>query len=129
MKLQRFSYISGACLGFLAVLIGAFGAHGLEPILSENNRQATFETANYYHFLHALVLLFIGFFKGPEALMKTISFASRFMVLGVVVFSGSLYLLSITNVTWLGAITPIGGLFFLIAWGLLIKSGFQLPNQ
>jgi uncharacterized membrane protein YgdD (TMEM256/DUF423 family) len=108
-----------AVLGALAVGIGAFGAHGLEPVLETYNRVETFETAVKYHFYHTLAILLVGmliaFGKGKKLLRaSTWSF-----LIGILIFSGSLYILSVTNITWLGAVTPIGGLAFIAGWILL----------
>lgn len=108
---------TGSLLAGLAVVIGAFGAHYLETILTENNRTETFETAVQYHFYHALALLIIGALieKKSSALKK----AAWFMIGGIVFFSGSLYVLSLTGMTFLGAITPIGGILFITGWILV----------
>jgi len=116
MNFHPFSFISGSILCFLAVLIGAFGAHGLESLLISNNRVNTFETASHYHFFHALALLIIAVINSPEKFDLTLDWASRSLCIGVIIFSGSLYILAVTNLSFFGAITPIGGLFFLIDW-------------
>jgi len=112
---------TAAVFCFLAVAIGAFGAHGLMPMLLENQRVATFETASSYHFYHALGLLFISLLSRVDknASTKLLNWVFVLMLLGALIFCGSLYILSITNMTWLGAITPIGGLLLLLSWGLL----------
>lgn len=103
-----------ALVGFLAVALGAFGAHGLKDLLARNGTLATYETAVLYHLVHAVVLLALAyrapFRKGPF-------FAFLF---GILVFSGTLYLLAVTNTRWLGAITPIGGVGFLVGWAWLV---------
>jgi uncharacterized membrane protein YgdD (TMEM256/DUF423 family) len=99
-----------AMLGFLAVALGAFGAHGLKNILTENHTAATWETAVFYHFIHA-VMLFVLAQRKPVPSGPWLSFFA-----GIVIFSGSLYLLAVTNVKWLGAITPLGGVSFLAGW-------------
>ena len=103
-----------ALMGFLAVLLGAFGAHGLEHVLSRNNRLDTWHTAVLYHIVHAVVLLVLAY-RAPFRSGPYLAFLG-----GILIFSGSLYLLSITNVRWLGAITPIGGLSFLAGWAWLV---------
>lgn len=117
--MQKVALISGAVFAFLAVAIGAFGAHGLQALLHANERLDTFETAVKYHMYHALALLLTGvllpYFPG-----KLVESSIWLFIAGILIFSGSLYLLSVTNVRILGAITPIGGLCFLIAWTLLI---------
>ena len=111
--------IIGSTLSLLAVLIGAFGAHGLQSILVANGRVATFETAVQYHMFHALAFLFTGLLmqKNPHQLL---SISCILFLVGILIFSGSLYLLSITNQAWLGMVTPVGGVFFIAGWTLLI---------
>lgn len=112
--MQKVAFISGAIFAFLAVAIGAFGAHGLQSILVANDRVDTFETAVKYHMYHALALLITGillqFFPG-----KLLENSVWLFITGIFIFSGSLYALCLTNIRILGAITPIGGLCFLIA--------------
>ncbi len=102
-----------AIFGTLAVGLGAFGAHGLKQILEQNGTAAIWQTAVFYHFIHA-VMMFLVAGREPFARGAWIGFAA-----GVLIFSGSLYVLAITNVKWLGAITPIGGGSFIIGWLLL----------
>ena len=104
----------GAGLAFLGVGLGAFGAHGLEELLVENGRVDTWETAVLYHLVHAVALLALGL--SPRLCTGTcLCFAG-----GTVLFSGSLYVLSLTNATKLGMITPLGGIAFLVGWGILL---------
>jgi len=103
-----------AGLGFLAVVLGAFGAHGLKDLLTQNGTTSIWEKAVFYHFIHA-VMLFVLADRKPFPAMAWWSF-----LVGIFFFSGSLYLLAITNILWLGAITPVGGLSFLIGWGCLV---------
>ena len=102
-----------AVAGFLAVALGAFGAHGLKSILAQNETVAIWDKAVFYHFIHA-VMLFVIAGRRPWEAGAWWSFLA-----GIVIFSGSLYLLAVTNVKWLGAITPFGGLSFLIGWAWL----------
>ena len=102
--------------GALAVGLGAFGAHGLEPILIQNGRLDTFETAVSYHFYHTLGLLGLGILALIQPEWKGLSLAAWGMFLGILIFSGSLYILSLSGITWLGAITPIGGVGFILGW-------------
>ena len=120
MMMKDTFYIKlAAVLGALAVGIGAFGAHGLEPVLQTYNRVETFETAVKYHFYHTLAILLVGmliaFGKGNKLLRASV----WCFLIGILIFSGSLYILSVTNITWLGAVTPIGGLAFIAGWILL----------
>lgn len=102
-----------AILGFLAVALGAFGAHGLKDTLAQHATTAIWEKAVLYHFIHA-VMLFVLAQRRPVLTGAWLSF-----FVGIVIFSGSLYVLAVTNVKWLGAITPIGGLSFLVGWAWL----------
>lgn len=108
----------GAINAFLAVALGAFGAHALKSRLSAE-MLSIFETGVQYHFYHALGLLAIGLIAThlPDSIWLKRS--GWLMFLGIIIFSGSLYILSITGMRWLGAITPIGGLCFLASWILL----------
>ncbi len=118
--------ILGALNAFLAVGLGAFGAHGLKARLSAD-MLAVFQTAVQYHFYHALGLLVVGLLVSQWPTVGLIKIAGWVMFAGIVVFSGSLYVLSITGIRWLGAITPIGGSAFLVAWLLLIVAFIRLP--
>ncbi len=111
--------ILAGILGALSVGIGAFGAHGLEATLSANGRVETFETAVKYQFYHTLALLLLGILM-LNFQQSYLSYAAYAFTGGIVVFSGSLYVLALTNVTWLGAITPIGGLGFILGWIFLV---------
>src|SRR5436190_8453475 len=99
-----------AVMGLLAVVLGAFGAHGMKDLLARNGTLAIWEKAVFYHFIHA-VMLFVLATRNPLPRGPWFSFLA-----GIVIFSGSLYLLAITNARWLGAVTPIGGISFLAGW-------------
>lgn len=103
-----------ALMGLLAVALGAFGAHGLKHLLLQNGTAAIWEKAVFYHFIHA-VMLFVLAERKPFPSVPWWSF-----FIGIFFFSGSLYLLALTNVLWLGAITPVGGLSFLLGWAWLL---------
>lgn len=105
-----------ATLGFLGVALGAFGAHGLKPILLANNRLEDWKTAVLYHLVHAVALLVICRWE------KVPRFAVLAFTGGIVIFSGTLYFLAVTNIRWLGAITPLGGLGLLAGWVSLLKA-------
>jgi uncharacterized membrane protein YgdD (TMEM256/DUF423 family) len=99
-----------AILGFCGVLFGAFGAHLLRGLLDKSGMAQVWQTGVFYHLTHAVVLLIVsGWRPLPRA-------AVNLMVSGVIVFSGSLYVLALTNIKWLGAITPLGGLALLAGW-------------
>ncbi|MFC0492543.1 Protein of uncharacterised function (DUF423) [Listeria grayi] len=109
--------IWGVIFAGLAVALGAFGAHALKPILG--SYQATWETAVHYQMYHALALLFIGLL-GDRKDQRFLATASLLFSLGIVLFSGSLYVLAISHIKLLGAITPLGGVCFIAAWILTL---------
>ncbi len=114
----RMFLVTGALLAALAVVCGAFGAHALRGVLAPE-RQAVYQTAVQYHFLHALGLLAVALTLERLPGQRLLRWAGGCMIAGVVLFSGSLYLLSLSGSGWLGAVTPLGGLAFIAAWLLL----------
>lgn len=119
--MSKLLLIIGSINCFFAVALGAFGAHGLKAILDERALQ-TWNTGVEYHFYHALGLLAIGLIVRdyPNSVM-----AGWLMLTGIILFSGSLYILSVTGIKPLGIITPFGGLCFLAAWGWLAISLYR----
>jgi uncharacterized membrane protein YgdD (TMEM256/DUF423 family) len=117
--MDRNFMLIGAVAGFLGVGFGAFGAHGLRGRLSPE-MLAVFETAVRYQMYHALALLLAAAAIGRLGDAALLAAAGWFFVAGIVLFSGSLYALALTGVTTLGAVTPLGGLAFLVGWGALI---------
>lgn len=117
-----------AILGMLAVGIGAFGAHGLEPILEANGRTDTFETAVKYHFYHSLAILALAIWLQIQPQHTFLKSVMGLLVLGILIFSGSLYTLSLTGINWLGAVTPIGGVAFIAGWFWLFWSARKLQS-
>lgn len=107
-----------AISALLAVALGAFGAHGLRGVLSEADR-AVYHTAVEYQMWHSLGLGLIAILIERHPEEPGLRRAAWAMVFGIVLFSGSLYLLSVTGIRWLGMITPMGGLSFMLGWGLL----------
>ena len=97
-------------MGALAVALGAFGAHSLRGLLEQNGRTAVWEKAVFYHFIHA-VMLFVLAMRNPFPRVPWYCFLG-----GIVIFSGSLYALALTDIAKLGAITPIGGISFIVGW-------------
>ena len=112
---------NGAVFGGLAVAAGAFGAHILEDRLPANDLQI-FETAVRYQMYHALALLLCAALHSPE---RSNSLAAQGLTWGTVVFSGSLYLLVLTDLRWFGAITPIGGVLLILGWLALLRKASQ----
>lgn len=124
--MDRIFLMTGAVLGALGVAAGAFGAHGLKSRVAPD-LLAVFETAARYHMIHALALLAVGLVlaRMPH---QCVTAAGWLFILGIVVFSGSLYLLVLTGMRWLGAITPLGGVALIsgwltLAWGVFRSRG------
>jgi len=111
-------FLLAALFGFLSVALGAFGAHSLKNILDEYGK-SVYEKAVLYQMFHSMALFAVGVL---QHLFKGISFspAGFGFLIGILLFSGSLYVLAITGIKWLGAITPIGGIAFLFGWAWLI---------
>lgn len=107
---------TGAALAGLAVLLGAFGAHGLSDLLAERGQLANYQTAVRYQMWHALALVLCGVLQrsGHRA-----SGAAWCFAIGSAIFSGTLYVLAVSGMTWLGAITPLGGVLLIAGWVLL----------
>jgi uncharacterized membrane protein YgdD (TMEM256/DUF423 family) len=118
--MDRIFFALGAILGFISVAAGAFGAHALRGRLTPDHL-GIFETAARYQMYHALALLAVAWTitRGGGS---TAQWAGWLFVIGTVLFSGSLYLLALTGIRWLGAITPLGGVAFLTGWLCLALS-------
>jgi uncharacterized membrane protein YgdD (TMEM256/DUF423 family) len=114
----RFFLIAGALSAALAVVLGAFGAHGLRGRLPVD-LLAVYQTASQHHIYHALGLLAVGLLALHLPTSGALRWSGWLMLLGMALFSGSLYLLAITGLRWLGAITPLGGGAWIAAWLLL----------
>jgi uncharacterized membrane protein YgdD (TMEM256/DUF423 family) len=117
-----------ACSGFVCVALGAFGAHALRDRL-DAYALGVFETAVQYQFYHSLALLAVGLLMlqlPGSALLRS---SAVLFVIGILVFSGSLYLLSVTGLRWLGAITPLGGLAFLAGWACLAAAAWTVTSS
>ena len=120
--------ISAAILAIIAIILGAFGAHKLKELLSEESLNA-FETGVRYQMYHVFLLLFLAVFSEiTESVKKKVYL---FAMVGIIFFSGSIYLLSTSSITSIdfssiGIITPIGGVLLIIAWGILLRSFLKL---
>lgn len=113
----------------LAVALGAFGAHGLRPMLEAKGRVETFELAVRYQLYHSFALVFSGILMHNFP-SKNMHRAAACFTAGIVIFSGSLYILSLSGLSFLGAITPIGGLLFIAGWLILyIGINSKRPQQ
>ncbi|GEQ09368.1 DUF423 domain-containing protein [Staphylococcus haemolyticus] len=120
--MMKLFIILGALCTMMSVGTGAFGAHGLEGKLSDKY-MSVWEKAVNYQMYHGLGLIIIGVISGTTSI--NVNWAGWFLFLGVVFFSGSLYILALTQIRILGAITPIGGLLFIAGWLMLIISTFK----
>ncbi len=109
--------VLGALNALLAVVLGAFGAHGLKNQLNPE-MLAIYYTGVEYHTWHALGLILIGLLSTQLPGNAWLAWAGGFMLAGILLFSGSLYILSIAGIRWLGAITPFGGMAFITAWAI-----------
>ncbi|MDA3129878.1 DUF423 domain-containing protein [Aliibacillus thermotolerans] len=109
----------GALGAALAVGLGAFGAHGLEGTLSDK-MMSNYQTGVQYQMFHTLGILIVGTLAAYTGDSSALTWSGWLLLFGIVIFSGSLYVMALTGMTWLGAITPIGGVSFIIGWVLLV---------
>lgn len=129
--MDRLFLALGALYGFLGVALGAFGAHGLDRVFRQAAdgamRAQWWSTAAHYHLIHALAL---GLAAWVAARVPGVAagIAGWAFVAGVLLFSGSLYIMALTGARWLGAVTPLGGLLLLAGWAALFVSAWQLPR-
>ncbi len=122
-----FLFLSAVC-GVVGVAVGAFGAHGLKAVLSPE-MLAVYKTGVDYQMWHTLALGLIAVFRQQATESELLKWAGWLMFSGIVLFSGSLYLLAVFNMKWLGMITPLGGLSFILAWLLVAVFAFQSTKQ
>jgi uncharacterized membrane protein YgdD (TMEM256/DUF423 family) len=116
--MNKFFILAGSITGALGVTLGAFGAHALKNFLESSGRLETYETAVKYMFYHALALILVGILS-KEFPVAALNNAGWAFLIGIVIFSGSLFLLCATGIKILGAITPIGGVAMIAGWLLL----------
>ena len=126
---SRLVLSTGAGFALLAVMLGAFAAHGLKAVL-DSQQLALFETASKYQMYHALALLVVGvLLTNPRFSRSLLKLSALAFILGIILFSGSLYLLALLGVSWLGAITPIGGLALLTGWLVMMVAALKPVPQ
>lgn len=123
--MSKIYLLIAAINGFLAVALGAFGAHGLKQKLSAD-MLAVYQTGVQYHFYHTLALFGVALLMLQMPQSPALRWSALLFVIGIIVFSGSLYVLSITGMRWLGAVTPLGGVAFLCGWILLAVAAWKL---
>lgn len=122
--MQRRFFVLGALYGFLGVALGAFGAHALKSTLSAD-AMAIYRTAVEYHLVHALALLFAASRIAGRKATLSAEVAAWGFAAGTLLFSGSLYVLAVSGLRFFGAITPLGGVSFLVGWGALAYDGWR----
>ena len=121
----KISFLFAAAAGGLGVVLGAFGAHGLRGRIEERLLE-TFQTAVEYQMYHCLALMMVAVLMSMWGRSPALEIASYAFILGVLLFSGSLYGLVLMHMKWLGPVTPVGGLCFIVGWSALVCSGFQI---
>ena len=127
-EFSRYLALGASCSGAIAVALGAFGAHALKAKLTPE-LQHTWSTASQYHFWHTLALFIVAWAAatfGENAMIRGSGYA---MAIGIILFSGSLYVLCLSGVRWLGAITPLGGLSLIAGWLMLAIGLYQARPQ
>jgi uncharacterized membrane protein YgdD (TMEM256/DUF423 family) len=122
----RLALMLGAIAMFMAVALGAFGAHALKARLAPD-MAAVWQTAVQYHAWHALALLAVGILLAQDADRAGLTLAAFLFAAGIVLFSGSLYVMALTGVRGLGAVTPVGGVAWLAGWAALAWAAFKSP--
>ena len=126
---SRWVLSAGAGFALLAVITGAFAAHGLKAVL-DAQQLPLFETASRYQMHHALALLVVGvMLTNPQFTRSLLKLAALAFILGIILFSGSLYLLALVDISWLGAITPLGGIAFLSGWLMTMVAALKPVRQ
>jgi uncharacterized membrane protein YgdD (TMEM256/DUF423 family) len=118
--------ISGSLFMALAVGFGAFGAHIVQDMLT-SDRFEVYKTAVEYHFYHAIGLLIVGLVSQRMESTTWFARSGYCMIAGILIFSGSLYILTLTDTSWLGAVTPLGGFAFILGWFFLILGVLKQP--
>jgi uncharacterized membrane protein YgdD (TMEM256/DUF423 family) len=126
MHSAKLFLILGGVNAALVVMLGAFGAHGLKTKISAE-MLAVYQTGVHYHLFHALGLLVVGVVATQIVDSVYLRWAGRLMLTGIILFSGSLYIMSVGGVRWLGMVTPFGGLVFIAAWILFVMAIIKAP--
>ncbi|MBI5693348.1 MAG: DUF423 domain-containing protein [Verrucomicrobia bacterium] len=122
--------VAAGVLGVTGVALGAMGAHALAAKLAERGTAASWDTAAKYHLLHTVAVFAVALWlrqapERAEAVDRHLRWAARCWTIGVVLFSGSIYCLALGGPRWLGPVTPLGGMAFLIGWGLVAAAGLR----
>ena len=125
---RRWPLALGGFFALTAVMAGAFGAHGLRGVVSPQGLEV-FQTAVTYQMYHALALILIALLSGVRLSNRLLLVGAGFFTAGILLFSGSLYLLVLTQMSWPGPVTPLGGLCFMVGWVLVMVAGLKRPAQ
>ena len=120
----KFGLIAGSLFSMLSVIFGAFGAHYLKNTLNDYSL-SVFQTGVLYQFFHSIGIILVVLLSVSKDNLN-LDLSIWFFTLGIILFSGSLYLLAITGLKWLGAITPIGGFFFILGWMFLFLKSLKI---
>lgn len=128
MSAQQSCLFAGALFGATGVVLGAWGAHGLAAFTGDTDTGA-WDTAVLYQLIHALGLLLIGGLLLPQRQSAPLTWAGYLMMAGIVLFSGSIYVLVLGGPRWVGPITPLGGVSFIAAWSLLVVTAWRWPHD
>ena len=120
----KFGLIAGSLFSMLSVILGAFGAHYLKNTLNDYSL-SVFQTGVLYQFFHSIGIILVVLLSVSKDNLN-LDLSIWFFTLGIILFSGSLYLLAITGLKWLGAITPIGGFFFILGWMFLFLKSLKI---
>lgn len=128
-NMAQLSLLLGALGGLSGVVLGAFGAHALRDRFDDYSMRV-FETAVQYQFYHSLALVAVGILMLSATHTGLLRISTIMFTTGIVLFSGSLYLLSFSGIRWLGAVTPLGGLAFIVGWSCLVLVAIKMgsPN-
>ncbi|NWN90047.1 DUF423 domain-containing protein [Marinobacter adhaerens] len=121
---MRLPVAIGAFFALTAVMSGAFGAHGLRSLVSERTLDV-FQTAVTYQMYHAIALVLVTLLSAAGLSRRLLGLAAGFFITGTLLFSGSLYTLVLTDIRWVGPVTPIGGVCFIVGWVLLLMAGIR----
>ena len=125
--MSRFFLLLAACNGLAVVALGAFGAPGLESLLS-GERLDVYRTGVLYHMFHVLALFMVGILCQVHKPTPQLFWSGNLFQAGIILFSGSLYVLTISGLSWLGMVTPVGGVAFLLGWALLISHAVHIER-
>jgi uncharacterized membrane protein YgdD (TMEM256/DUF423 family) len=125
--MQTVLLILAAVAGMSGVGLGAFGAHAFNALLVANDRLSTYQTAVQYHLIHAVALLIVALFAAQQNSVYLNAAGVAFAV-GIVLFSGSLYVLALQNLRVMGAVAPFGGIAFVIGWGMILLHAFTVRS-